>query len=340
MPDNRILRARAPGRIDFGGGGTDVPPYCHEHHGIVVNAAINYHAFATLTPRDDREIHLRALDLGAEEVIGSIDTLALDGDLEMIKACIRRVAPQRGFTLETYSEIPLGSGLSSSAAIAVLTCAICMQYERGEFDQGEAAHTASDAERIDLNHWTGKQDQFASALGGIQFLEFVGEEVPHEHPELGEHTVRQLEKNLLLVFTGKAHLAGNIHLDILADYQKKQGTVLPGMHGLKQVGRLMRTALRAGDLKTFAALLNDNWKYHQMLHPTCATPDLQRFIDVGLKNGALGAKVCGAGGGGCVVYYAQDNRKPALAAALQQIGGRILPFSFDPLGTVVWRINR
>lgn len=336
MPSERILRARAPGRIDFGGGGTDVPPYCHEHHGIVVNGAINYYAFATLTPRTDGRIHLRALDLGIEETIGAVDAMTLDGDLEMVKACIRRVEPRRGFMLETYSEIPLGSGLSSSAAIAVLTCAICMQHERGSFDQAEAAHMASDAERIDLNHWTGKQDQFAAAMGGIQFLEFVGEDVPHEHPPLDQHTERQLEKNLLLVFTGKAHLAGNIHLDILADYENKRGTVLPGMHGLKQVGRQMRDALRSGDLDAFAALLNDNWKYHQMLHPTCATPELHRFIETGLSNGAIGAKVCGAGGGGCVVYYAKDDEKPRLTRALQQIGGRILPFSFDPLGTVVW----
>jgi len=164
----------------------------------------------------------------------------------------------------------------------------------------------------------------------------VGDEVPREQPALSEHTVRQLEKNLLLVFTGDAHLAGDIHLDILADYKNKTGTVLAGMHGLKEVGRRMRVALRAGDLASFAGLLNDNWTYHQMLHPTCATPSLQQFIDTGLANGALGAKVCGAGGGGCVVYYARDNERPRLAAALETIGGRVLPFAFDRDGTVVW----
>jgi D-glycero-alpha-D-manno-heptose-7-phosphate kinase len=336
MPTDPVLRARAPGRIDFGGGGTDVAPYCEEHHGIVVNGAINYYAYATLTPRDDAEIHLHAIDLDSRESAGSIDTLSLDGDLDLIKACIRRVMPDRGFELATYSEIPLGSGLSSSAAIGVVVSAIVTNFTHGQFDQGAMAHLAQAAERDDLNHWTGKQDQFAAALGGINFLEFVGDDAPTEKPDLNPHTLRQLEKNLLLVFTGDAHLAGNIHLEILADYKSSTGTVLPGMHGLKEVGRQMRTALRAGDLKTFAALMNDNWKYHQMLHPTCATPELQRYIDTGLANGALGAKVCGAGGGGCVVYYARDNERPRLAAALDAIGGQIMPFSFDPAGVIVW----
>ncbi len=336
MATSPILRARAPGRIDLGGGGTDVSPYCEEHHGVVVNLAINYHAYATLVPRDDSEIHLHAQDLDHHETHGSLDTLDLKGKLELIKACIRRAGPSRGFELTTYSEIPLGSGLSSSAAIAVLTCAICSQYERGEFDQAEMAHLAAAAERDDLNHWTGKQDQFAAALGGLNFLEFVGDDVPHEQPDLSPHTLRQLEKNLLLVFTGQAHLAGNIHLDILADYKSKTGTVLPGMHGLKQVGSQMRTALRAGDLRTFAALMNDNWKYHQMLHPTCRTDQLQEYVETGLRSGALGAKVCGAGGGGCVVYYAEDNTRPRLQAALELLGGRILPLAIDPLGVVCW----
>ncbi len=336
MSDAAILRARAPGRIDFGGGGTDVAPYCEEHHGIVVNAAISYYAQATLVPRDDGRIELHALDLGIREEATPLDLLTLEGDLAFIKACIRRAAPERGFTLTTYSEIPLGSGLSSSAAIAVVVGAICTQYRAGGFDPAEMAHLAFRAERDDLNHWTGRQDQFAAALGGINFLEFIGDDVPCEQPRLSEHTVRQLERNLLLVFSGHAHLAGDIHLDILADYRSRTGTVLPGMHGLKEVGRQMRTALRSGDLRTFAELLNENWKYHQMLHPTCRTPQLQRFIDVGLANGALGAKVCGAGGGGCIVYYARDNEKPRLAAALTELGGKIIPFAFDPAGVVVW----
>jgi D-glycero-alpha-D-manno-heptose-7-phosphate kinase len=335
-PGRGTLYARAPGRIDFGGGGTDVAPYCVEHHGIVVNAAIDYYAYATLEPRDDRQIHLHAIDLGKREAIAGIDEIRLEGDLDLIKACIRRAAPSGGFSLSTYSEIPLGSGLSSSAAIAVVVCAICTQYEHGRFDQAQMAQMAAAAERDDLNHWTGKQDQFAAAMGGWSFLEFVGDEAPREPAPLSEPTLRQLEKNLLLVFTGKAHLSGDIHLDILADYKNRTGTVLPGMHGLKEVGRRMREALKAGDLNAFAALLNENWKYHQMLHPTCATPELQHFIDAGLQSGALGAKVCGAGGGGCVVYLADDNQKPRLAAALRRIGGQIMPFAFDTAGTIVW----
>lgn len=331
-----VLHARAPGRIDFGGGGTDVAPYCVEHHGAVVNGAINYYAFGTLTPRDDRRIELHALDLGIHEAAESIEALTFEGDLDLIKACVRRANPSRGFELATYSEIPVGSGLSSSAAIAVLTCAICTQYERGEFDPPAMAHLAALAERDDLNHWTGKQDQFASALGGLSFLRFEGDEVPWEAAPVSERTLRQLAKDLLLVFTGKAHLAGDIHLDILSDYRDNTGTVLEGMHGLKRVGLEMNEALRTGDLCGFADLLNENWRCHQMLHPSCATPELHRFIEVGLDNGALGAKVCGAGGGGCVVYLAEDNRKPQLARALSAIGGQVMPFAFDYQGTIVW----
>ncbi|MBN1489525.1 MAG: hypothetical protein JXA69_06365 [Phycisphaerae bacterium] len=336
MRQQRVLHARAPGRIDFGGGGTDVAPYCIEHHGIVVNGAINYYAYATLIPRDDSRIVIRALDLDVTEEAVSFDALVATGELDLLKACIRRAGPQRGFELVVYSDIPFGGGLSSSAAVGVVVCAICTQYREGRFDAAAMAHMATAAERDDLNHWTGKQDQFAAAMGGINFLEFVGDDVPHEHPPLSAFVRRQLEKNLLLVYTGQAHLAGNIHLDILADYKNRTGTVLDGMHGLKAVGCRMRDALRAEDLDTFAGLLNENWKYHQMLHPTCSTPDLQRFVDCGLAHGALGAKVCGAGGGGCIVFYAADNTKPALARALAAAGAQILPFAFDTEGVVVW----
>ena len=336
MDDTGVICGRAPGRIDFGGGGTDVAPYCEEHHGMVVNAAINYYVYARLVPRADRLIRIHAIDLGQREEAATLAELNLDGPLALVKACIRRAGPSRGFELETYSEVPLGSGLSSSAAIGVLVCAVCIRYEHGGFKREAMAHLAAAAERDDLNHWTGKQDHFASAMGGINFLEFVGQEVPREPITLCEHTLRQLEKNLLLVFSGAQHLAGNIHLEILADYRNGTGTVLPGMHGLKSVGFRMREALRVGDLESFARLMNENWKYHQMLHPSCSTPGLQRFIEVGLANGGLGAKVCGAGGGGCIVFYAAEGRKPQLAAALRELGGQIMPFAFDREGTIVW----
>lgn len=336
MNKQPILRARAPGRIDFGGGGSDAAPYCEEYHGVVVNGAINYYAHATLVPRDDDEIHITALDLDQSETVGSVDLLSFEGELALLKACIKRAGPTRGLDLTVYSEIPFSSGLSSSAAVAVVVCGICTQYAQGDFDPPAMAQMAFAAERDDLNHWCGRQDQFAAALGGLNFLEFIGDDVPSEPADLGEHTLRQLEKNLLLVFTGNQHLAGNIHLDILDDYRNRRGTVLDGMHGLKKVGQQMRTALRSGDLASFAGLMNENWKYHQMLHPSCSTPQLQQFVDHGLANGALGAKVCGAGGGGCIVFYARDNEKPSLAKSLSAIGGTVIPFSFDFTGLTVW----
>lgn len=332
----RILKARAPGRVDFGGGGTDVAPYCVEHHGVVVNAAINYYAHATLEPRSDGAVQVHAVDLGLRESFPSINAVDTAGPLELIKACIRRVHPERGFNLTTYSEIPAGSGLSSSAAVAVLTCAITSYFRDGAFDQEAMAHLASSVERDDLNHWTGKQDQAAAALGGFNFLAFVGDAITWEPANLPLAVQRQLEKNLVLVYTGQAHLAGNIHLDILADYKNQRGTVLPGMHGLKRVGSGMIDALQSRDLPAFAGLMNENWKYHQMLHPSCATDRLQAIIGAGLAHGAMGAKVCGAGGGGCVIFLAEDNRVPELTAALRRMDGQILPFSFDSHGVIVW----
>src|SRR5690606_15171289 len=198
-------------------------------------------------------------------------------ELDLMKACIRRVGPTRGFELTVYSEIPAAAGLAEDAALAVLVCALCTQYEFGGFDPAAMAQMAGTVEREDLNRAAGRQEHFATVDGGLQFLQFVEQEVRREPANLADETLRQVEKNLLLVHTGRSERSADLRRAIQAACTAGDRTVLEGLHGLKAVARQLQTALREGDLEEFAALLSENQRYQQMLHPAFGTPELGRF---------------------------------------------------------------
>jgi D-glycero-alpha-D-manno-heptose-7-phosphate kinase len=191
-------------------------------------------------------------------------------------------------------------------------------------------------ERFDLGIWGGKQDPFACASGGLRFWRFEGDRVIEEPLRLPEWVEPELERSLALVYSGEAHLSGNIHNDILADYRKGDSRVKAAQHRLKEVALAAREALAAGDLERFAGLLNENWKAHQRLHESCATPRLHDLIARGLSSGALGAKVCGAGGGGCIVFLVFPEKRRALERAMIDAGARLLPLKLDRDGLKLW----
>jgi D-glycero-alpha-D-manno-heptose-7-phosphate kinase len=199
------------------------------------------------------------------------------------------------------------------------------------------AHAHSDVERHDLHIWGGKQDPFACALGGLNDLEFVGEDVLAPAFPVPEATRLELEAGLVLAYSGEAHLSGTIHNDILADYRKGESRVREAQHRLKAVAHAARDALLAGDLAAFADCLNENWAAHQRLHDSCATPRLHHLIAVGRNAGALGAKVAGAGGGGCIAFLCPEpEARLSVEQALRAEGCRLLAFAIDTEGVRVW----
>jgi D-glycero-alpha-D-manno-heptose-7-phosphate kinase len=336
------FRARAPVRIDFLGGGTDCPPFSAEFGGAVVNAGISRYVYATVE-LGDAGVRLVSKDFGVRVEASDVDALPMDGRLDLLKACVKRGNLKTGFTLTTESDLPPESGLGASGAVSVAVLA-AMRHAAGQpVEPRETAHLAYVVERKDLGYPGGSQDQYGAAFGGVNYLTFKDPDVGVEQlagrwaeKNFSPYVLLELEKNTLLVYTGVSHVSGNIHADIRASYDWEDSPTKRAMHNLKRLADEGRMALLRGDLRGFAELLNGNWTWHKALHESCANEKLEAVYSLALKNGAIGGKTCGAGGGGCVVFICEDGAKLELRKLLEAQGCQTLDFVLDFGGVQVW----
>src|SRR5262245_12542453 len=206
----REVHARAPGRVDLTGGGTDPEPYCSDFGGLVLNVAIALHTHVIVRPRRDGRLRIEALDL-AREVEEEAPPLPLDGRLDLPAAMVNRLPPPGGADIQTFTELPPASGLSSSASLGVALLAALSRLGGKGLDRAALADLHSDVERFDLKIWGGKQDPCACAHGGLRLWRFEGQRAFEESMRLPPWVPAALERDLLLVYSGEAHLSGNIH---------------------------------------------------------------------------------------------------------------------------------
>jgi len=342
-----IIRSRAPVRVDFAGGWTDVALFCRETPGAVVNAALNTYSLATIllkdrpTPEWEESLHhRRTLEEKAVEIYSSdfdvrvearrIAELELDGNADLVKAA-------GGFSLITASSAPPGSGLGTSASMAVALIAALAELSSRHFLRYQLAELASEIERVDLGIRGGKQDHYASAYGGISFMEFHGEEVRCCPLALSRDTVLELEQNLVLAYTGKSRLSGDIHEKVTGAFQRAEKENVDAIEGMKRIAHEVKDALFEKDLGRFGELMLQNWKAQKALHPSVTNPQIDAAFEAALEAGAVGGKACGAGGGGCLLFYARPDTKHRVRRALEQLGIQLLDLRFDTSGVETWR---
>ena len=346
-----LIRSRAPVRVDFAGGWTDVALFTEESKGLVVNATINIYSYATIAPkRDGKQAHLeRELDRSVRIYSADFDSfveaedirrLEYDGNIDLVKAAIRHMQiEQGGFDLITQSVAPPGSGLGTSAAMGVALVGVLGRFSERILLPYEYAELASSIERNELGIRGGKQDQYASAIGGIGFMEFDGEDVRSSKLWVEPDLLYELEKNLLLCYTGKSRLSGNIHQNVVDAYMAKEAGTLGALRNLKQVADEMKSALLRSDLDAFGRLLSENWENQKQLHPSVTNPQIDGLFELAVANGAVGGKACGAGGGGCLLFYCAPDREHRVRHVLQEAGVQILDFNFDFEGLRMWQVK-
>ena len=201
----------------------------------------------------------------------------------------------------------------------------------------EIAEAASFIERYELGIRGGKQDQYASAIGGFNFMEFRGEEVQTSPLKLREEVLLELEKNLVLCYTGKSRLSGDIHGKVTEAYRRGERGTVEAIERLKGIAEEMKAALLRGDLQGFAELLDENWRCQKRLHPSVTNEQIEELFEIAYRNGALGGKAGGAGGGGCVIFYCEAEREHGVRRKLEEAGANILHFNFDFSGLSTWR---
>lgn len=333
-----VVRSRAPVRVDFAGGWTDVPPYSSEKGGMVVNATITLYAYCSLHSRENG-VRIVSADFDAFVEARDIRRLEYDGNLDLVKAALKRLPVDFGMEILTRSEAPPGSGTGSSAAMGVALLGLLNYFQTERLSSHEIAELAHRLEVEELHIWGGKQDQYAAAIGGINFMEFEDPAVSTSRLNLEATTLYELEKHLVLCYTGKSRLSGDTIARVMGAYQRGEEQVVRALDGLKEVARRMKTVLIRGDLREFGALLSQNWEYQKQLDPSITNEFMERLYEVALRSGAWGGKACGAGAGGAMIFLAAPDREHELAQALAREGAQILPFHFDFQGLRTWAVR-
>jgi len=355
MGKEAVIRAKAPVRIDFGGGWTDVALFAEESKGFVVNGAINIYSYVTAKKLSDKEIlteaygykckktvqdksvRIYSADFDIYEEAGAVKQLEYNGNVDLAKAAIKHMDILSGLEVITRSNAPAGSGLGTSASMGVALIGALSAFSELVVLSYELAEQASLIERQELGILGGKQDHYASALGGINFMEFMGEEVKVSKLQLSQDILHELEKNLVLCYTGKSRLSSDIHQKVREAYKGKEQKTRQALRNLRTIAFEMRNALLRGDLETFGHLLSDNWDNQKALHPSVTNSQIDQIFKELLSNGLVrGGKACGAGGGGCLLFYAKPDNEHLVRKKLEENNAYVIDFSFEFGGLQTW----
>jgi len=337
------VRARAPLRLGFGGGGTDVSPYCDERGGIVLNATIDLFAHANVQPRTDGRVRFVAADKDEAWEGESTGPLPLQEPLRLLKGVYNRCLTEFGdgtplpLTLTTYADCPPGSGLGTSSALVVAMVEAMRCYMGVELTAPDLARLAYDIERVDLGLAGGRQDQYAAAFGGLNLMHFnTGGEVVVEPLDPGLDVMRELESSLVLYFTGVSRESASIIDEQAANMRKHEKASLDGLDALKIGAVEMHAALAAGDLPRFGALLDAGWRSKKLTASKISSPDIDRVYEAAKDYGIFGGKVSGAGGGGFMMFLVDPARREGLKRLLLTFGGQLATAKFRDRGVESW----
>jgi D-glycero-alpha-D-manno-heptose-7-phosphate kinase len=330
------FRARAPLRLSFCGGGTDVSPYPEEHGGMVLSATINQYAYASLRPRRDTRLTLASLDY---DVVARYDhprRMRFDGNLDLIKAAIKALRVKRGADLWVHSDAPPGSGLGSSSTLVVALIGVISAWQKRPLSGYEAAELAYRIERIDMGLSGGRQDQYAAAFGGFNFIEFLRDSTVVTPLRIRTDVLNELEYRLLLCYMGQTRSSAKIIDRQTASYKAGKKAVVQALNRLKLETLEMKKALLLGEVDAIGELLHEAWENKKKLDPDISNGHVDRLYQLARREGAIGGKMPGAGGGGYFLLLTRFDRKHRVAAALEKHGGQVVPFQFERRGLLAW----
>jgi D-glycero-alpha-D-manno-heptose-7-phosphate kinase len=300
--------ARAPARLDFGGGWTDVPPYCEREGGAVCNIAIALYATVSVTSTENPVEHRDAL----------------------IVAAIRRSAITH-VDMSLGNDFPVGAGLGGSSAVGVAAAGALAFFANVPLSRHDLAMRSRETEVEEMGMPGGYQDHFAAAFGGALLLEFGNSDVRVEQLPISPGFTTSFARRAVLVYTGESRISGTTITAVRDAYLSGDTLVVQSLARMRSLAHEQAHAIRQADVDHLAALMGEHWLHQRALHPTITTSRIEEIMKVAAQSGSLGAKAMGASGGGCVLAIAQDGREEELAHALEPLGTR-LPFEVDTTG--------
>lgn len=323
-----MIIARSPLRITLGGGGTDLPSYYREHEGFLVAAAIDKYVYVNVMRPFTEGIYLKYSQLEHVEQVPDVKHPIIREALHMLGF----KTPQVEIT--TLADIPSGTGLGSSGSFTTALLKALYTHRKRHLHQEELAELACHIEIDRLGEPIGKQDQYIAAVGGITCLTFHKDDKVSATPlGISMDTMFDLEDNLLLFFTGFSRSASCILKDQQVRSQKNDADMLNNLHYVKNLGYRSKEALEAGNTVLFGQLMHEHWEHKKRRSGGMSNSRIDEWYEVGMKNGAIGGKLVGAGGGGFLMFLARDRNK--LRHAMAAVGLEEVRFRFDFEGTKV-----
>lgn len=330
-------RARAPARIGFGGGGTDLTHYFVDQGGLVINAAICKYAHASLRKRTDSGIRIYSHDLKKRVQAASLAELKLSGEMDLIVSVIRLIQPTYGFEMEVAADFPIGSGLGGSASVASAVIGCFNEFRADPWDRHQIAELAFQAERLILSIPGGWQDQYATVFGGFNYMEFTADHNSILPLRLEPRTIAELEESIVLCYTGKAHDSGAIHRDQKVRTTAAGTRAAAAAEKKKILAEEMKRRLLRGDVYGYGRLLHQAWLIKRQDSPMITDDELDRLYDYAIDNGAVGGKILGAGGGGYFVFFVPPFERYRLQDALSARGYQFERVLFEKSGLRSWK---
>lgn len=339
-----IIRCRAPLRLGLAGGGTDVSPFSDIYGGCVLNATIDRYVYATFQPRCDGKVVFESGDLAVRDSCEAPPRFALEEGLKLHRAVYNHFISKYNcgkplaLDVHTIAEAPAGSGLGTSSTLAVALCMVFAEYFRTGFDEYELARLAWEIEREHCGLAGGKQDQYAAAFGGINFMEFMTSGRVLVNPlRVKRRILNEFESSLLLYFTGVSRDSDKIIQSQSQNAANNDVDALAAMQETKQEAYAMKAGLLTGDFDALVDSFRKGWESKKRMAKEITNSRIDAIYTAATAAGAEAAKISGAGGGGFMMFIVPPAKRPEVNRVLCKAGGEMFPAHFTKAGAEVWR---
>ncbi|HXW66451.1 MAG TPA: GHMP kinase [Thermoplasmata archaeon] len=344
----QILRSKAPLRISFAGGGTDVSPYPEERGGAVLNCTVDKYAYVTLEAGNHagRGTSVESLDFGLRANYARPSDLLYNGELDLVKAGLRVLrppgapsGPEESLHLFLHSDAPPGSGLGGSSAMCVALVGAFQHYLKQAWTSYEIAELAYRIERTELGITGGRQDQYAAAFGGFNFIEFFRDRTIVNPLKIRREVANELAYRLLLAYVGGGHFSNELLDRQQRGFTEKRPETVEALDATKELAIAMKNELLRGNIDEMGRLLDEGWELKKRFTEGISNPHVDALYARARAAGALGGKLVGAGGGGFILLFCDFARRAQVARAVQDAGGRVTEFALEPEGLQTWSVR-
>ncbi len=331
--------ARAACRVDLAGGTMDMWPLYLFHPGsVVVNIAVNVMTTCRIIPTEGRGVHLVSLDTGLTDTFVNMKTLRETPKYRhalaayLLRFFYSETEPTSGFRLETHSESPAGAGISGSSALMIACTAALCRFTARKLSPEQIREIAQNVEAQLIRVPTGCQDYYPALYGGVSAVQL---DIDGIHRHVIPCDADELDRRFVLAYTGAPRQSGINNWEVFKNHIDGDRRIFKNFERIGEIARAMRAAVTAADWCETGRLLREEWKLRRTNAPAIATPLIDQLITISRKNGALGAKVCGAGGGGCILFMTEPEARDRVEQKLTAAGAQILPFAVARKGVSV-----